>query len=712
MTSIETLLKASERGVIPVKLEEEVVRFRIGHLYAKPESAVRELYANELRACRTARDKHHTKPRIEVVLNMSERSLTIEGINSTGISEDNFVNILSVLGETDNPDGSEIGQFGWGVQSYTALSDSILYETHCLETGEMFAMLGIGGDHFSKLPAPTLEFPGTRVTVHVRDGIDIGKIYAAIIKVCAYSDINTRLKTIRGEGDAEGPTIINDPSLDHALPHGTKVEMKGEDFQFVGVLASVPQKQIGDVRLLRLPIEATLKLPFDAFILNIENERIYKPTADRERLTDAAVEHFQKAIHEQLKTLLPPLLEIGSFDDFRQKPHQYVYLNDYKYAAATYQRQTVWDICSPSAKTANIQRLLNVTVMTTDHNGDQSRLGLGRLVGRSKHLFLVSSLDSKLLSLLQTRHYDAAIFKLDDRRRRYEYENRALSEDIIKQQGIRTDAGTEAADIKEELKRSQTYKPTHHEPILDENFRSVVVHRSAIRDFKLHGDIHYAVTDRTMNQKLSYVDDGTVFVPDLDKYTPVLTQIYSDGQRSLSRLDKLPSVFHTKKLTLKRFLETKRAVRVQTSKGEMTFKDIAAVPDTITIMAYDCQSMSRHYSGKDMLIAIPPKEATDLAIFLIANGKEYKAQQTPDEAELCRVGGKETQRYRFGYSEGNFRDEANDRINMVYHVALAVKDDRMKKLFIAAAANEPEPLTLRKLRDFALQHFEEQDTKT
>jgi hypothetical protein len=37
MTSIETLLKASERGVIPVKLEEEVVRFRIGHLYAKPE---------------------------------------------------------------------------------------------------------------------------------------------------------------------------------------------------------------------------------------------------------------------------------------------------------------------------------------------------------------------------------------------------------------------------------------------------------------------------------------------------------------------------------------------------------------------------------------------------------------------------------------------------------------------------------------------------
>ena len=88
---------------------------RISHdLYAKPESGFRELFNNEARACRTARKHHNASPRIEVSIVPSERKLIIHGIDSMGMSMDRFLNIFTVLGRSDNFDGSECGQFGLG----------------------------------------------------------------------------------------------------------------------------------------------------------------------------------------------------------------------------------------------------------------------------------------------------------------------------------------------------------------------------------------------------------------------------------------------------------------------------------------------------------------------------------------------------------------------------------------------------------------------
>jgi HSP90 family molecular chaperone len=193
----ETLLeKAMENGVIPVRFEDDVCRFRIGHLYAKPASALRELYANELRACHITRDQYGASPRIEITVNIPERTIAIHGIGSLGISEEKFLNVLSVLGENDNQDGSEVGQFGWGVSSYLSVSSSILFETFARETGEKFAMVGINGDHFNKVSQPSLRTTGTRVTVFIKDELNVEQLGNEFHRVCAYADIPTYLKFI------------------------------------------------------------------------------------------------------------------------------------------------------------------------------------------------------------------------------------------------------------------------------------------------------------------------------------------------------------------------------------------------------------------------------------------------------------------------------------------------------------------------------------
>ena len=114
------LQEAQENGMIQVKLEEEVVKQRVSHeLYEKPSSGFRELFANELRACHTAKNKYGANPRIEVTINPFEKKLSIQGYDSMGMSTELFLNVGRYLGRSDNFSGKEPGQFGFGLAAYT-----------------------------------------------------------------------------------------------------------------------------------------------------------------------------------------------------------------------------------------------------------------------------------------------------------------------------------------------------------------------------------------------------------------------------------------------------------------------------------------------------------------------------------------------------------------------------------------------------------------
>ncbi len=114
MTSVVLTELADSNGVIKAKIDEAVVKERLSTgIYSNPRSAIRELYANELRACRESR-RRGLSPTIDVTINWKERTLTIHGIDSLGITRKKFVDVLAVLGETDNQSGTEIWQWGIG----------------------------------------------------------------------------------------------------------------------------------------------------------------------------------------------------------------------------------------------------------------------------------------------------------------------------------------------------------------------------------------------------------------------------------------------------------------------------------------------------------------------------------------------------------------------------------------------------------------------
>jgi TusA-related sulfurtransferase len=74
------LNKLKEGETIQVKLNEKAIKWRISHdLYKDFKSGVRELFQNEARACRQARDKYNAKPKIVVKINSDTKSLSIKG---------------------------------------------------------------------------------------------------------------------------------------------------------------------------------------------------------------------------------------------------------------------------------------------------------------------------------------------------------------------------------------------------------------------------------------------------------------------------------------------------------------------------------------------------------------------------------------------------------------------------------------------------------
>lgn len=704
MTATDILLKNAENGIIPVRLEEDAVRFRVGHLYADPMSAIRELYANELRACRLARDKYQAKPHIDITLNLEDRSIIIHGIDSLGITAEKFEKVLAVLGETDNTDATETGQFGWGVAAYSSCSDSIVYESYARETDERFSMLGINGEHFSKISQPFLNAYGTRVTIFVRETVHLD-LAAVMNHICRYADIDTFLTVITDGNSTQQPprNQINDPDIMNGLSSGTVIDVDCQDYRLVGVFTSQPaNKQHTDVRLLTLPINATMNLPFDEWILLVKNERKYLPTADRERLTDGAIEKLYATIKTQLIKKLPEILDIASFADYQNRVCKYIYLRDPRYSSSEHLR-LLEAFYKPSPETRAISGLLRLHVeMLGYRTYEQSRVNrikIGDLITLSRELFIVSSLDRQLQDTLRSRYPTAAIFKFLPHRSRY---HDSSFEDVtaLKAQGIRTDARTEAEDIRRTLTVKRHPSPRSSEPVNEDTCR-IIVHSTRTRDVNEHGCFYKRLADRTDNAYLRNVDDKTVFAPNLEQYLPILSQVWSDW--SLSRLDRLPKQSHATKTTLARFLKQQEKRVLPTNKGALTFKALLNVSAPIMILVYADARINTNYSSTALFTALSPNDAFALALYLRANNKPYDIYEVPPEEEFKKATGKYELDY--DYSSRNYDIERNEIVNIAFHVGLAVKNEELKALFLAAARDEnTSPNTLRRLRDYALQY--------
>jgi hypothetical protein len=349
----------AEGGFIPVKLEQDVVVQRISHdLYAKPESGFRELYNNEVRACRTAQKIFGAKPRMVISIDPATRELEIRGVDSTGMSAETFKNVYTVIGRSSNFSGEEIGQFGFGHISYCTLSEIMVLETKYRtpegETGE-YAIMGKNGVGFNILPRPSVGPFGTVVKLVLKSEVNLRRLVEYICEACTFSGIPTYLNLaadLRGEPGvswgrekqyARGCVQLNKTYQEKAeeaanrssyYHHGGKlaktfqIALEGAELyaEFrVGEkeYAPLPSSstttllRIGkDTRLIGSPIEIGIDLPFSYFVLNVLDERRYQPTADRERLREEATKSLLDQLNSKVREVISSYLAVMSIQDF------------------------------------------------------------------------------------------------------------------------------------------------------------------------------------------------------------------------------------------------------------------------------------------------------------------------------------------------------------------------------------------------------------
>jgi len=361
-TRLFEALKNGKRGLIDVKLDDEVVIQRISKdLYRSYESGIRELLNNEVRAAEEAKSQYNAKPKIMIAFNPLTKELTIEGKDSLGISSERFLELLRYLGRSDNLDGKSIGQFGFGFASYVTLSDTIVLETYSRETNERFALLGKSGIGFDILPEPLhLTQYGTRVTLAVtRKGITSREIIQTIEKYAMFKKIPIYLETkedIPMYEDRQynvnqarvflrkGIKLISMKTFKEELEKEQEknnnykyiyIELHDDDYDFIGKVEVYVSHSgyyrtyysnrhlntgRGSILLVETSIGMSDLYPFKDFYLNIKDERKYMPTTDRERLKDESLQAILKKVKGALVKKIISEIKWTDFKSLLKEP--------------------------------------------------------------------------------------------------------------------------------------------------------------------------------------------------------------------------------------------------------------------------------------------------------------------------------------------------------------------------------------------------------
>lgn len=463
------LNKLKEGETIQVKLNEKAIKWRISHdLYKDFKSGVRELFQNEARACRQARDKYNAKPKIKVNINPDSNSLTIQGIDSLGISEAVFDNVLRVLGVSGNTDGgNEVGQFGMGFASYTTLSDVVTVETWFREnridgSEQKYAFLGDNGIDFKVLPEPELDTFGTKLSLTYNESCDTKGIVDMIEECAKFCGIKVELIIENGWhsyhkfGDKGIYELEIYGSLLEALETGInnrcskdkmfnedgtrnwnnnyrinyykKVHIDNDDYEFVGIIAMTNSNSY-DKRLLStmsyhllagVPIEIKFdsRVSFTDYALNIKNERKFMPTADRDRLTKEAEQSIQEQYDEEISTYFEDI-HLDSINEYINSLNKSVFENisnfEYVIDADKYERIN------------EVLRALEKYFPTVNGRHKQ----LKSMLNENKPLVCMKSLNSDYMARISTKLDDAIFFRL--KKDEHDYEEKTL---LLKQAGV------------------------------------------------------------------------------------------------------------------------------------------------------------------------------------------------------------------------------------------------------------------------------------
>ncbi len=342
-------------GLINTKLNERVIIQRIAKdLYKNATSGLRELYNNSVRACRVAVKKYgEEKPLIRITMNEKTRKLTITD-NGIGVSKERFKKVLLELGTSDNLDAGEVGQFGMGFASYMTLSSVVMIDTRA-RNGDQYRMMAKDGMTFQPVGDAQLRGYGTQLEMTCYENVNFGTLCNKLERIVKYSGVPTILELNNfdyyPDSFTRGANSILQCTFDEDVKSYTtaktdRIEIKTEEFHLIALVSGRYVTNNNDhVHLLNVPIESNIEMPFSWWILNIKDERRFKPMPDRDRMTEEADNKLEGLLDKVVKKYFSDL-DIQTYQQFLEskRKNEFLWLCNNVDYAPTQMREVLTDV--------------------------------------------------------------------------------------------------------------------------------------------------------------------------------------------------------------------------------------------------------------------------------------------------------------------------------------------------------------------------------
>ena len=263
-------------------------------IYKDPLSAIRELYNNEVTACKNSK----LDTRIEIKLDTNTRELSIRGYNSMGITREIFDKILKVMGNSGNNSGDRIGLYGLGFFSHVKLSEKMIIHSYA-QNNEYFSFISKSGLSFEILPqefSEKLDQYGTKLILTIKESIDLDDLIQVMEKIIELSMIPTKIIIDEINLGTEQFRSLKEkvksklPELKRYNTKSIKMYQNSTELYEIIITRSYPQTYEKNTFcfLLNVPIIINVeKLNHGYFncYINMKNEKIFNPHVSRDYLT-------------------------------------------------------------------------------------------------------------------------------------------------------------------------------------------------------------------------------------------------------------------------------------------------------------------------------------------------------------------------------------------------------------------------------------------
>ncbi len=301
-------------------------------IYKSPYSAIRELYNNEVTACKKAiKLNPKLNPEIVIKLNTQTRELIIMGLDSLGIDSETFTKILAVMGNSGNNNGEDIGYFGLGFYSFVKISERIIIISNSLETGEKWGMICKSALKFERLKEgqyDPLDKTGFKIILNVKNDLDFNTITEKVKEISKLSGIKTSYYIDDSKIDMTQYDNLEDyfkkqyseyfeeekPPYSIVYKHFDKPDYE----LIIGYISSNSDKhKINECTLLNTPISLEMYQHRNQIMLmNIKSERLYKPTPDRERFEEESETKIKEIIEKHDFSYGEELPKVNNLDEW------------------------------------------------------------------------------------------------------------------------------------------------------------------------------------------------------------------------------------------------------------------------------------------------------------------------------------------------------------------------------------------------------------